>query len=299
MTTVFRGECEGFCDALCKQMLRSSRQTFTRLSSNPHKEYSAYVVRKRDPEIRACRVESSQVLPEITVSLGSMSNPRRKADAFDAEGTMPDDAKERLRKSLQSCLRQTLLRLVTVLDTSEVGTSRLLAVPLGHLHTFVPGTNVEGLACADQWAALSRRVGARTRTPPQRDLVLPKVWQYEPNLRVQALPTVVHRPAESVLLRCTVVLTSHFVELVLRPPWHRQIAGVDSVCWTQPSATGCANVGVTFDVRDRRESILDVFTRLDFCEHATARIECVSCVMAVLFVSTGSGASGVVSALTS
>ena len=36
------------------------------------------------------------------------------------KGTMPDDAKERLRKSLQSSLRQTLLRLVTMLETDVV-----------------------------------------------------------------------------------------------------------------------------------------------------------------------------------
>ena len=52
-------------------------------------------------------------------------------------------------------------------------------------------------------ASLSCRVGAQTRTLPRRDLVLPKVLQYEPNLRVHALPTVVHRPAESVFLRIT------------------------------------------------------------------------------------------------
>ena len=46
-------------------------------------------------------------------------------------------------------------------------------------------------------ASLSCRVGAQTRTFPRRDLVLPKVLQYEPNLRVQALPTVVHRPTRN------------------------------------------------------------------------------------------------------
>ena len=61
---------------------------------------------------------------------------------------MPDDAKERLRKSLQSCLRQTLLRLFFWLDTSEVGISRFLGVPLTPVHT--PGLSVEGVACAEQ-----------------------------------------------------------------------------------------------------------------------------------------------------
>ena len=139
---------------------------------------------------------------------------------------MPDDAKERLRKSLQSCLRQTLLRLVTVLDTSEVGTSRLLTVPLNHLHTLVLVSSVQGLACGEQWAALAKSVRAREVTQRRHDVVLSGVLHYEPNLRVQGLPTVVHRPAESVVLRCTVL------ELVLRESSHGCAAGVDSNEWT-------------------------------------------------------------------
>ena len=44
-----------------------------------------------------------------------------------------------------------LFRLFNRLDTSEVGTSKLLTVPLTHLHTLVPSSTVQGLALAEQW----------------------------------------------------------------------------------------------------------------------------------------------------
>ena len=59
------------------------------------------------------------------------SDPRHVVASLEAQGTMPVDAKERLWTGV--CLRQTLLRLETVFDTSEVITSRLLAVPLTQL----------------------------------------------------------------------------------------------------------------------------------------------------------------------
>ena len=58
-------------------------------------------------------------------------NPRRDADAHEAQESVPDDAKERLQKSLQSCLRQMLLRLlIGWMNMSEAGTTILLSVPL-------------------------------------------------------------------------------------------------------------------------------------------------------------------------
>ena len=129
-----------------------------------------------------------------------MSGPRRKADALEALGTMPDDAKERLRKSQQSSLRHSLPRLLTGLDRSEVGTTQLLAVPLVQLRNLVPVSRTEGLACAGQWTALLEALGGRKASSSKCQS---GTLQYEPNLRVQALSTVVHRPAESVLLRCT------------------------------------------------------------------------------------------------
>ena len=41
---------------------------------------------------------------------GLLSDPRRVAAALEAQDTMPGDAKERLRKARQSCLRKTLVR---------------------------------------------------------------------------------------------------------------------------------------------------------------------------------------------
>ena len=121
-----------------------------------------------------------------------LSHPRQQAHSCDVPGVMPDDAQERLRKSLQSCLRQTLLRLVSALDVSEAGTSKLLSVPLGHLHNLVAASSVEGVAWAEQWRALARCVGARKVTQGR--------W-HEPNSRVQVLSTVVYQPYERVLLR--------------------------------------------------------------------------------------------------
>ena len=189
---------------------------------------------------------------------------------------MPDDAKGRLRKSLQSCLRQTLLRLVTVLDTSEVGTSRLLAVPLGHLHTFVPGSNVEGLACAEQWTMLAEALGRRKMTQPRRKVVVSGILQYEPNLRLQALSTVVHRPAESVLLRCTEC--SH----PLSSSWYfvHPRTGRSKVLTPSAGHAQCRRLHqriCRFSCKDRRSCFPDKVDHLDFCEHAKARIVCLVC----------------------
>ena len=192
-----------------------------------------------------------------------LSNARRQADPVVAQGALPDDAKERLRKSLQSCLRQTLLRLVSVLDLSEVGTSQLLAVPLAHLHTLVPGADVEGLACAEQWAMLAKRVGARTRN---LDVTLSCLaWvQYEHNLRLRALSTLAHRSSESVVLRCTEC--GHPIS----SSWY----------FVHPR-TGAAQVlpptRCHFRNEEKTKSILDSFSALDFCEHGRQRSHCAAC----------------------
>jgi len=204
-----------------------------------------------------------------------MSNPRHVA-SIETHGTMPEDAKERLRKSLQSCLRQTFLRLVTVLDTSEVGTSRLLTVPLTHLHTLVPGSSVQGLACGEQWAALAKSVRVREVTQRRRDVIVSGVLHYEPNLRVQALSTVVHRLAESVLLRCTEC--SH----PLSSSWYfvHPRTGAAQVLTPSNGHAQCHRLHKRlcfFRSENRRESILDAWTRLDFCEHAKARRVCLLC----------------------
>ena len=74
-----------------------------------------------------------------------LSDPRHVAGSFEAKETMPKETKERLRKSLQSCLRQMLLRLFNKLNTSKVSTSKLLTVSRTHLHTLVPSSDVKGL----------------------------------------------------------------------------------------------------------------------------------------------------------
>ena len=113
-------------------------------------------------------------------------------------------------------------------------------------------------------------------TPPQRDLVLPKVLQYEPNLRVQALPTVVYRPAESVVLRCTEC--SHPVS----SSWYFVHPGTGRTQVVTPSFGHCPCFMLHkrrcyFRCEDRRQSILDAWTCLDFCEHAKARRMCLLC----------------------
>ena len=123
----------------------------------------ALFVRMRDPEIRACRVVSLGSFQRSRCVTRLLSDPRHVAGSLEAKETMPDDGKERLRKSLQSCLRQMLLRLLNKLDTSEVGTSKLLTVSRTHLHTLVPSSDVKGPVCADQWGTLARRLGAGER----------------------------------------------------------------------------------------------------------------------------------------
>ena len=84
---------------------------------------------------------------------------------------MPVDAKERLWRGV--CLRQTLLRLETVFDTCEVGTSRPLGVPLTQFTPLCRARFSKVVAFAKLRAALAW------------ELVL---------VQVQAPSTVVHRP---------------------------------------------------------------------------------------------------------
>ena len=102
-----------------------------------------------------CRPGSLHVVFLSPSGLSLLSNPRQVADLLKGQEAMPQNAKERLRTSLPSRLRQTLLRLVNTLDVSEVGTFKILSVPQGHIHTLVPGSNLEGRACAEQccWTA--------------------------------------------------------------------------------------------------------------------------------------------------
>ena len=235
------------------------------------------VVRTRHPEIRTRRVEPLRFFQRSLCVTRLLSNPRHVAASPEAQGTLPDDAKERLRKSLQPCLRQTLLRLVTVLDISEVGITRLLTVPLTHLHTLVPSSTDQGLACAEQWAALAKSAGARTLTQRRRDLVVSGMLHYEPNVRVQALPTVVHRPAESVVLRCTEC--SH----PMSSSWYfvhsrtGEAKVLTPMSWTR--AVPQAGHNQKCDVRSEHkdECIMDNFDSLDFCEHTKKRTNCAQC----------------------
>jgi len=202
-----------------------------------------------------------------------LSNPRRKPETLEANWTMPDDAKKRLRKSLQSRLRQTLLRLVTVLDTSEVGTSRLLAVPLSHFHTLVPGSKVEALACAEQWTTLLEALDDRKEVASRRQS---GILQYEPNLRLQTLSTVVHRPAESVLLKCTEC------GLPMWSSWYfvHPRTGVTQVLMPQNGHADCRRLHnrlCLFRSEDKRSCFPDNFHSLRFCEHNTRRRDCVAC----------------------
>ena len=180
---------------------------------------------------------------------------------------MPDDAKERLRKSLQSCLRRTFLRLLNALDVSDGGTSKLLWVPQRHLNTFVPVSTVEGVACANEWTALLQPSGRQKRIARRRDHFESAILQYEPNLRVQALRTFEHRPSQSALLRCTscdhpMRSNCYFVHpvsskmQVLTPmighaPCHRLH---NKICH--------------YRTEDKGASIADNVTLLHFCEHA-------------------------------
>ena len=134
-------------------------------------------------------------------------------------------------------------------------------------------------------------------TAHRRELVVSGVLQYEPNMRIQALPNIVHRPAESVLLKWTEC--SH----PLSSSWYfvHPGTGTKQVLTPMHGHARCRSVegrACYFRGKDKRESILDIFTIPDFCEYAKARTDCVQCVMAVLVVSTASGAADVLGALT-
>ena len=57
---------------------------------------------------------------------------RQQTQALEVREAMPGDVQKRWRKSMQSRLRQTLIRRFDVLDRRDVATSRLLSVPLVH-----------------------------------------------------------------------------------------------------------------------------------------------------------------------
>ena len=83
---------------------------------NSHTDDCTMVVQARDSEICACRVESLWSFHSSCCVTRLLSDPRHVACSREAQGTLSEDAKERLRKSPQSCLRLTLLRLLTMLD---------------------------------------------------------------------------------------------------------------------------------------------------------------------------------------
>ena len=105
--------------------------------------------------------------------------------------TMPVYAKERLWTGV--CLRQTLLRLEPVFDTCEVGTSRLLAVPLTQFTPLCRARLSRCLllrSCGLLWPGSWRSEDDPTRS----DLVVSSMLHYEHNVQVWAPSAVVHRP---------------------------------------------------------------------------------------------------------
>ena len=102
---------------------------------------------------------------------------------------------------------------------SEVGTTKLHAVPLGQLRTLVPAPIIEGLTfdrCAGR--AFAGRGG------PEAGV---RTLLHEPNLRLQGLLAVAHRLAMTVQLERT-ACSHHTLELVLRPPSHEHATGFDA-----------------------------------------------------------------------
>ena len=125
-------------------------------------------------------------------------------------------------------------------------------------------------------AALARSVGARTLSQRRRDLVVSGMMQYEPNLRVQALSTVVHRPDESVVLRCTEC--SHPMSSSLYFVHPR--TGEAQVLTPMNGHAHCRRLHQRkcyFRSEDRGACVTDNFYCLDFCEHVRQRQDCAPC----------------------
>ena len=248
----------------------------TMLLCNSHKDDSTLVVRARDPEIRTRRVESFRSFQRSRCVTRLLSDPRHVAASLEAQETMPDDAKERLRKSLQSSLRQTLLRLVTVLDISEVGTSKLLSVPVRHLHTLVPRLECRRrLTCAEQWASLAEALGGRKRSSSRRRT---QCRVGGASLRAQlASASAVHccaSPRRGYFAEVHGVRAHQFIQLALRSPSHWKKSGFDSGWWTR-SLPQTAPTKVLLQER-RQWRVHDWITSdsLDFCDHKLRRVRC-------------------------
>ena len=76
-----------------------------------------------------------------------------------------------------------------------------------------------------------------TQMAHRHDLVVSGVLQYEPNMRIQALPNIVHRAGE-------------YVQLVLRPPSHWQNKSVDPQA-RSPSVQEPGGASPTFEAKTR------------------------------------------------
>ena len=99
----------------------------------------------------------------------------------------------------------------------------------------------------------------------------------EPNLRLQALPTVVQRPSRECAAEVHGVSPATFIKLVLRAPSHGQVTGIGRPRLVTVGAGKLHNRVCFFRSEDRGASIADNFARLDFCEHTSARKDCVFC----------------------
>ena len=139
-----------------------------------------------------------------------------------------------------------------------------------------PARMIEGVICVEQWASLAEALGGRKRTSRRRNSVVSGVFRYEPNLRVQALSTVVHRLDESVVLRCTEC--SH----PMSSSWYfvHPRTGVTQVLTPMNGHAHCRRLHQRkchFRSEDRGACITDNFNCLDFCEHVRQRQDCAAC----------------------
>ena len=103
---------------------------------------------------------------------------------------------------------------------------------MDHLHAVVPGSNVDGLACAEQWVSLAEASSGRRRTSHKQKSVVSGVLPYETKSATAGLAYRCSAPFRVCPAEVHGVRPATFIKLVLRAPSHGQVTGIDAADWS-------------------------------------------------------------------
>jgi len=200
--------------------------------------------------------------------------------------------------SESSCqLRDVVLRLLGVvdergLDTDDVGTRKLLKIPLQRILSLVQTQSLDRVYGREQWIELRRvATGSGHGTGPQLHLLgmvqVPRrrslhhsEWArssgaYEPNSRIKQLATVIHEVASPRVLKCSNCLNT------ITSAWYfvHPKTGKLQVLVPEKGHQACRTPSKISPFRpvDGSPYKADHVSTLDMCPHSTERHNCRSC----------------------